>query len=430
MFEEEDDQFWDFPDDIFQVFEADPMSQQQQQVSGGAHANAAAATAPQPQLTIKTSVDLPVYSGHPVNQKYTGKDGVSTELYRVQDWLFEIQKIGRAGNWSETTMATQAAMKLIPGSPAANWIKVVEQSNNAAAIAEISTWSTFKAAMVREFGAPADFGSLVALLQSFKQEQNELVRDFHNRLVLGYNEFALSMPDSFVGQPWDSETSDQKSRRLEAATVACNFHLRAFFVAGLKPEIRKEVIKNGPTTVEEILKLAKRIEQAKLQEKKTQSSGNISSAALNAAVNARLAELGFTSQAAGAAAAAASGAKPKESGGRRKERQGDIVCFYCGASHLASKCERRAADRNRGVWRATIRCPESSKAQWDAMSKEDRNKGQRTFGKAAAVGQPSAEQPEAGSSQAAASVIPGLTYSHAAQGPLESAFNAYRRQGN
>ena len=204
---------------------------------------------PQPQLTIKTSVDLPVYSGHPVNQKYTGKDGVSTELYRVQDWLFEIQKIGRAGNWSEATMATQAAMKLVPGSPASNWIKVVEQSGNAQAIAEISSWDSFKAAMVREFGAPADFGSLVALLQSFKQEQNELVRDFHNRLVLGYNEFALSMPDSFVGDPWDSETKDQADRRQQAAAVVCNFHLRAFFVAGLKPEIRKEVIKNGPTTV-------------------------------------------------------------------------------------------------------------------------------------------------------------------------------------
>ena len=30
-------------------------------------AAAAAAAAPQPQLTIKTSVDLPVYSGRPVN---------------------------------------------------------------------------------------------------------------------------------------------------------------------------------------------------------------------------------------------------------------------------------------------------------------------------------------------------------------------------
>ena len=38
------------------------------------------------QVMVKTSVELPVYSGHPVNTKYTGKDGTS----RVQDWLFEI----------------------------------------------------------------------------------------------------------------------------------------------------------------------------------------------------------------------------------------------------------------------------------------------------------------------------------------------------
>ena len=418
MFEDEED---NFAQDIQVLFGERVMSTPAQQQQGAA--------APQPQLTIKTSVDLPVYSGHPVNQKYTGKDGTSTELYRVQDWLFEIQKIGRAGNWSATTMATQAAMKLVPGSPASNWIKVVEQSGNAAAIAEISTWESFKAAMVREFGAPADFGSLVALLHSFKQEQNELVRDFYNRLVLGYNEFSLSMPDSFVGAPWDQENDTQKSRRLEAAAVACNFHLRAFFVAGLKPEIRKEVIKNGPTTVEEILKLAKRIEQAKLQEKKSQPNpGAISTQALNAAVNARLAELGYGSA---PAAVAAAGAKPKESA-RRRDRQGEITCFYCGAAHLASKCEKRTADRNRGVWRPTVRCPESTRAQWDAMSKEDRNKGQRIFGKpSASVGQSEApaQQPPA-QSQGAASVIPGLSYSHAAGGPLESAYNAYRRQGN
>ena len=420
MFEDE----FDYLLNVEDVFDAVLMNVAQQQQGA-----APAAAALQPQLTIKTSVDLPVYSGHPVNQKYTGKDGVSTELYRVQDWLFEIQKIGRAGSWSETTMATQAAMKLVPGSPASNWIKVVEQSGNAAAIAEISTWETFKSAMVREFGAPADFGSLVALLQSFKQEQNELVRDFHNRLVLGYNEFALSLPDCFVGAPWDTESPAQEKRRDEASAVVCNFHLRAFFVAGLKPEIRKEVIKNGPTTVEEILKLAKRIEQAKLQEKKSQPPANISSSALNAAVNARLAELGFGPSPANVAA---TGAKSKEGGAKRKERQGEIVCFYCGAGHLASKCETRAADRNRGIWRATARCPETSKAQWDNMPKEERNKGQRMFGKASAVGQqPSGnQQPPQQNPQVAASVIPGLSYSNAAASPMEAAYNAYRRQGN
>ena len=52
------------------------------------------------QITIKTLVDLPVFSWHPVNTKYTGKDGTCTELSRVQDWLFEINKIGKAGGWT------------------------------------------------------------------------------------------------------------------------------------------------------------------------------------------------------------------------------------------------------------------------------------------------------------------------------------------
>ena len=418
MFEDEED---NFAQDIQVLFGERVMSTPAQQQQGAA--------APQPQLTIKTSVDLPVYSGHLVNQKYTGKDGTSTELYRVQDWLFEIQKIGKAGGWSPETMATQAAMKLVPGSPAANWIKVVEQSGDDDLIAEISKWDTFSAAMSREFGAPADFGSLVALLHSFKQEQNELVRDFYHRLVLGYNEFRLSLPDSFQGDPWDGESEEQKKRRGEVAAVVSNFHLKAFFVAGLKQDIRKEVIKSGPETVAEILLLAKRIEQAKLQEKKSggqTTNSAVSSNALNAAVNARLAELGFGTP----PSVAATGTKPKESGTRRRERPGDVVCFYCGAQHLASKCEQRAADRTRGVWRPTARDQEMTRAQWDALSKDERAKGSKVFGKSATVN-PSPAPPQSGqSSSVAASVIPGLTYSSAASAPLESAWSAYRRQGN
>ena len=384
------------------------------------------------QVTIKTSVDLPVYSGHPVNTKYTGKDGTCTELSRVQDWLFEINKIGKAGGWTPEIMATQAAMKLVPGSPAANWMKVVEQSGDAAKIAEVSTWDSFCKAMIREFGAPADFGSLVALLNSFKQEQNELVRDFYNRLVLGYNEFTLSLPDAFTGDPWDNETrDDQLKKRKATMDVVTNFHLKAFFVSGLKAEIRKEVIKSGPDNIDDILTMAKRLEQAKLQEKKNGPlpGSTITAAALNSAVNARLAELGFGP----APVVAAAGAKPKEGQSKRRERQGDVICFYCGGSHLASKCEQRAADRARGVWRPTVRCPESTKAQWDGMTKEDRQKGARLFGKAssAAANAPPTQQP--GQQQGGvATVIPGLSYSTAAGGPLESAYAAYQRsrQGN
>ena len=201
-----------------------------------------------------------------------------------------------------------------------------------------------------------------------------------------------------------------------------NFHLKAFFVAGLKAEIGKEVIKAGPEDIDAILSMAKRLEQAKLQEKKygPPAGSTITSVALNSAVNARLAELGFGSQ----AGVAAAGAKSKE--GKRHERPGDIICFYCGAAHLASKCEQRASDRARGVWRPTIRCQETSKAQWDNMSKEDRQKGAKMFskGSTSAAAPPAPPQQQAGG---VANVIPGLSYSGATSGPLESAYADYRR---
>ena len=178
--------------------------------------------------------------------------------------------------------------------------------------------------------------------------------------------------------------------------------------------------------------LIKRLEQAKLQEKKSSApaGSTITSAALNSAVNARLAELGFGP----APTVAATGSKQKDGQSKRRERQGEVICFYCGASHLASKCEQRATDRNRGVWRPTARCPETNKSQWDNMSKDERQKGAKLFGKAPSVSA-AANAPQNAPAQqqgGVSTVIPGLTYSTAAGAPLESAFAAYRqsRPGN
>ena len=105
--------------------------------SGCVHSFASVAEEMAPPVTIKTNVELPVYSGHPPNTKYNGRDGPCTELQKVQDWLSEIHRIGKAGGWSSETIATQAAMKLVPQSPAHNWLKVVEQSNGAPLIVKL-----------------------------------------------------------------------------------------------------------------------------------------------------------------------------------------------------------------------------------------------------------------------------------------------------
>ena len=47
-------------------------------------------------------------------------DDTCTELSRGQDWLFEMHKIGKAGGLTLQIVATQSAMKLVPGSPAGN----------------------------------------------------------------------------------------------------------------------------------------------------------------------------------------------------------------------------------------------------------------------------------------------------------------------
>ena len=66
------------------------------------------------------------------------------------------------------------------------------------------------------------------------------------------------------------------------------------------------------------------------------------------------------------------------------------------------------------------------------MSKDERQKGAKMFAKAPNA--PTTQGPQTNQQQAGgvANVIPGLSYSTAAGGPLEAAYAAYRqgRQGN
>ena len=152
--------------------------------------------------------------------------------------------------------------------------------------------------------------------------------------------------------------------------VVRDFHLKAFFVAGLRAEIRKEVIREGETSIDEILDLAKRYEQAKLSERRG-GGQSIPASVLASAVEARLAELGFQ-----ATTSAVDTKKKGNSAPKRDRPMENVVCYYDGSpGHLASKCQKRINDRARGVWRPTVRDPETNSTQWDQMSKEQWNRG-------------------------------------------------------
>ena len=118
--------------------------------------------------------------------------------------------------------------------------------------------------------------------------------------------------------------------------------------------------------------------------------------------------------------------RPKDDSTQNK---GKVVCYYDGIpGHLASKCDKRAADRARQVWRSTIKDPEMTKAAFDALSPQERNKGARLWG-------PKSAAPAAPVSASPAPPAPlALTYAGAANpGSMETAFGEYassRPSGN
>ena len=127
--------------------------------------------------------------------------------------------------------------------------------------------------------------------------------------------------------------------------------------------------------------------------------------------------------------------KKKGNSAPKKDRpMENVVCYYNGSpGHLASKCQKRIDDRARGVWRPTVRDPETNKTQWDQMSKEQRNRGVKIWGKPSAQSSvAAAPQPGGGGAQEQQVSCAGAV--SAPRGSLEQDYGDYlrrsRRPGN
>ena len=321
---------------------------------------------------------IPDYSGHNPGQKYVGRDGKeSTEVYEVGDWLFQVQNAGAVHGWAKDKWILAAKVKLVPQTPAWTWLKVAEDLG-----ADLSTWDSFEAAIRTEFSLAINAIERVRLLHTFVHKKNETVNIFRNKLTLNHDKFLKDLDKEFEAAPFDQETDDELMRRLLVIKIVTNYYARAFFLAGLKEDILAQVTISGEESFDDVFEHARRTELA-LNMKRNAPISATAGKDFKDAVAAEVQRL-FQSQQPGAggvsATAGKSGGKPA---GKDKQRDlSSVTCFYCGQKgHYPDTCSPRAADRASGNWRPTVRCPKSSKEQWDKMSRDERGKGATLFGK-------------------------------------------------
>jgi hypothetical protein len=273
------------------------------------------------------------------------------------------------------------------------WYKA-NQSKNSASLA---TWVGFKAAIIAEFAPPGDAGDKVDILKSFKQLKDERVGDFLNRIRIGHERFILGLAADYNVAPYTAESAVQVSYRESVVTITTDYYLASFFLVGLHDFLLKDVTRAGCTVLEDMVRVAKRSEQAFLQGAKPHK---ISAVQPDASGNEDASSKGqnFEAMIASAVAAAmninksANRPSSKQKGnGRPKE---DITCFFCFAKgHYANECKTRQAERDAGKWRPTIKDQAMSKDAYANLSSEVKQKGRDMI----AAGVRSSFTPEMGS---------------------------------
>lgn len=324
--------------------------------------------------TVKTQVRLPQYSGHPVGRSFQGPAGMLVELLDVNDWCLQVGDIGGAASWSDTVTAKQAAIALLPNSPAYNWYK----ANQSKSSASLATWVGFKAAIILEFAPPVDAGDKVEIIKSFKQAKDERVGDFLNRIRIGHERYILGLAADFNIAPYTAETPAEQAYRDKVISITTDYYLASFFLVGLHDFLLKDVTLVGCTSLDEMVAVAKRSEQAFLQGAKPHKISAVQPDASGVENSAAKSQNFEAMIAAAVAAAFAKGGANKPSSkakgaGRPKE---DITCFFCFAKgHYANECKARQQERDAGKWRPTVRDAFMTKEAYNALSPDAKQRG-------------------------------------------------------
>ena len=325
-------------------------------------ANAAAIAA-----TLKAHISLPAYSGRPKSSTFQGEKGSQVELYTARGWARRVDTVTAATGWSDDIAAQHAQLALLPNQPAGDWYQ------NRYDEPFMASWKTMKEALVTEFSPFINASDKVDILRSFSQGPSELSGPYLNRIQLQYKRFIEDLEAEFTGDPWDSETQAQKTRRSEIIQVVTNFHLASFFALGLHDSLLRDVTKANVTNLEEMLKIAKLSEAAIQQARRRHVIAEVSADLQDDDTHEDpkdISDVDCIAYVRSQIRSTRGGGRGRARGrGRGGARPGGttLSCYFCFApGHLANECQKRQKERSEGKWRDSTQDTPMSKADFDA----------------------------------------------------------------
>ena len=256
-------------------------------------------------------------------------------------------------NWTEKQTVTNA-MLLLQGT-ASTWVEHILESQGE----ELKSWAKFKKSFKERFIRSLTLTEKMNL-RDLKMTGSESCRDFFDRCNNNIQIFfedewqTLIKDEENPGIPWDNPGVKVTDAHI---TTSKKFHdkakdieLKLAYVTGLKESIKKQVLFQQAETLDEILKIAQRVESGLREIKKSEIN---------------ILDIDDSDDENGVDVGAVNFKKKKNfksNNAKAVGQSGQLKCYYCLKSgHFKKNCITMRNDRQKGIFKSNVNANPSPK---------------------------------------------------------------------
>ena len=256
-------------------------------------------------------------------------------------------------NWTEKQTVTNA-MLLLQGT-ASTWVEHILESQGE----ELKSWAKFKKSFKERFIRSLTLTEKMNL-RDLKMTGSESCRDFFDRCNNNIQIFfedewqTLIKDEENPGIPWDNPGVKVTDAHIKTSKKfhdkAKDIELKLAYVTGLKESIKKQVLFQQAETLDDILKIAQRVESGLREIKKSEIN---------------ILDVDDSDDENGVDVGAVNFKKKKNfksNNAKAVGQSGQLKCYYCLKSgHFKKNCITMRNDRQKGIFKSNVNANPSPK---------------------------------------------------------------------
>ena len=256
-------------------------------------------------------------------------------------------------NWTEKQTVTNA-MLLLQGT-ASTWVEHILESQGE----ELKSWAKFKKSFKERFIRSLTLTEKMNL-RDLKMTGSESCRDFFDRCNNNIQIFfedewqTLIKDEENPGIPWDNPGVKVTDAHIRTSKKfhdkAKDIELKLAYVTGLKESIKKQVLFQQAETLDDILKIAQRVESGLREIKKSEIN---------------ILDVDDSDDENGVDVGAVNFKKKKNfksNNAKAVGQSGQLKCYYCLKSgHFKKNCITMRNDRQKGIFKSNVNANPSPK---------------------------------------------------------------------